>query len=216
MLTVNVNYSNVKLNIIGDYPVRYYVTDPSGNVDSSQVRIYRVLDRVAPVITLTGSGYISWPRWKPYVDAGNTVTDNYYTGLTCTPDFSNVNIYLPGIYEVTFNITDASGNKATQKKRLVEITATANGITNNANNDLFNVYPNPSNGLVNIELNIAETSTASIIIYDANGKVVFNSNDVSIVNNKMQLDLSKESAGLYFIKVITNSEIKTRSFTIQK
>jgi PKD repeat protein len=216
LLTVNVNYSNVKLNVIGDYLVRYYVSDPSGNVDSSKVRTYRVVDRVAPVIALAGSSYVIWQRWKPYVDAGNTVTDNYYPGLTCTPDISKVNIYLPGVYQVTFNITDPSGNIAREVKRLVEITADANGINNSSSNNLFTVYPNPNNGVVNVALDIKNATSANIMIYDANGKVVYAGTNISAIDNKVQIDLSTQASGMYFIKVVTDNYSSSKSFSIQK
>ena len=216
LLNMNVNYGNVKLNVVGDYAVRYYVSDPSGNIDSSHLRIYRVLDRVAPVINVTGSGYVVWQRWKSYVDAGNTVTDNYYTGLTCTPDVSKVNIYLPGVYEVTYNFTDASGNKATEKKRLVEITAEANGISAKGNDNIVSVYPNPSHGMVTVELNITDATNANIMVFDANGKVVYTNMNVNPLSNKVTVDMSKEAAGMYFVKVVTNTTSVSKSFTIQK
>lgn len=215
-LTVNVNYSNVKLNVIGDYIVRFYVTDPSGNLDSSKARTYRVVDRVAPVINLTGYGYILWPRWKPYTDPGNTVTDNYYTGLTCTPDISKVNVYTPGVYQVTYNVTDASGNVAKQVIRLVEVLADANGINNQVSNQLFSLYPNPGNGNINVTLNSKDTKEASITIYDANGKLVFATSQTSIINGPFQIDLSNQASGMYFINVVTNNSSTTKSFTIQK
>ncbi len=215
-LTVVVNYSNVKLNIVGDYSVRYYVSDPAGNVDSSKIRIYHVVDRIAPVITLTGSGFITWTRWKAYVDPGNIVTDNYYTGLVCTADISKVNVYVPGIYEVIFNVTDGSGNIAISKKRLVEVTAEANGISENSANNLISVYPNPTRGVVNIDLNITEASNSNVVIYDANGKVVYNNSSVTPLNHNLQVDLSNEAAGMYFIKVVTNNSSTSKSFTIQK
>ena len=214
LLTLTVNYSNVKLNILGDYAVRYYISDPSGNTDSSHVRVYRVVDRKAPVITIKGGDYIVWPRWKTYVDAGDTVTDNYYTGLVCTPDISKVNVYLPGVYEVTFTLTDPSGNKAEPRKRQVEITVDANGITSQGKDDLFIIYPNPSQGLVNVELNRAETNQANITIYDAQGKVLY-ATTTSSNHAKMSIDLSKEAAGMYFIKAVSETLSISKTFIIQ-
>ncbi len=54
----------VNLNVVGVYKIRYYAADPSGNIDSSKVRVYKVIDREAPVITLNGSTTMNWPRWK--------------------------------------------------------------------------------------------------------------------------------------------------------
>jgi hypothetical protein len=216
MLTVNVNYSNVKLNVIGDYIVRFYVSDPSGNIDSSKVRTYRVVDRIAPVITLLGQPYFTWIRWKTYVDPGNTVTDNYYTGLTCTPDISKVNINLPGLYQVTFDITDPSGNIAKQVKRLVEVSEDANGITGSTNANLFSIYPNPGNGIINVTLNLDGIKNAAIMIYDANGKLVYSGSYSKTIGDKIQIDLSDKADGVYFIKVVAENYSGSKAFSIQK
>lgn len=215
-LTLNVSYANVKLNLIGNYPVKYYVSDPSGNMDSSHIRVYKIVDRVAPVITVTGTPYLLWPRWKPYVDPGNIVTDNYYSTLTCVPDISKVNIYLPGVYEVTFDITDPSGNKAKQEKRTVQVTADANGIVNKGNSGVLKVYPNPSNGIFNLELDLSDSKVAEITVFDANGKVVYYINEINKMQKLMQIDLSNEASGMYFIKVVTDKNSASKAVSIQK
>jgi hypothetical protein len=148
------------------------------------------------------------------VDAGNTVTDNYYTGLVCTPDLSQLNIYLPGFYIVTFDITDPSGNKALQMKRTVQVRAGANGIDANADENRFSIYPNPNNGKVNIEMNIA--GKANIMVFDANGKLVYSDDIANALNNKIQLDLSNEAPGMYFVKVVSENYSATKAITIQK
>ena len=215
-LTLNVNYANVKLNIVGNYPVRYYVNDPAGNMDSSKVRVYKIVDRIAPVITLTGDGFINWKRWTPYVDPGTIVSDNYYTGLTATVDFSQVNVYLDGTYTVRCNITDPSGNKAIEVLRYVRVYTAPSGINTNTNNAMISVYPNPNNGIVNVDLNNTEATYANIVIFDANGKMVYSNNIINMTQNKVQIDLSNEASGMYFIKVITNNATSSKSFSIQK
>jgi hypothetical protein len=215
-LTLNVNYSNVKLDVVGMYPVKYYLSDPSGNTDSSHVRIYKVVDRIAPVIAVTGSTYIDWKRWTPYVDLGATVTDNYYTGLICTPDISQVNVYLNGTYIVKYNITDPSGNKADEKIRYVRVYTAPSGINTTNSEQSFLVYPNPNNGLINVDLNIKEAKDASVIIYDANGKVVYNNIVKDPFNNKLQIDLSNQAGGMYFIKVVTENYSSSKSFVIER
>ncbi len=111
----------VDLNVIGTYVIRYRISDPSGNTDSTKFRVYKVVDRFAPVITLKGMTFMNWPRWKPFVDPGYTVTDNYDVTVNVTVDQSKLNIYLDGIYPITYSATDAAGNKATDVIRYVNI-----------------------------------------------------------------------------------------------
>ena len=206
---------NVNLNVVGTYSVRYYAADPSGNIDSSNVRVYKVVDREAPVISLVGAYTMNWPRWKPFVDPGTTIFDKCNPGATVIPDMANLNIQLDGLYYITYNCTDASGNKATPIRRYVNI-YTPTGINSKGASDLFAVYPNPNNGLVNVELNIEEATTATIMVFDANGKVVYQGNNVNPINNKIQLDLSNNAAGIYFIKLVTDKYSISKSFSIQK
>jgi PKD repeat protein len=216
-LTLNVNYSNVKLNLVGNYPVRYYISDPSGNTDSSHIRVYRIVDRGAPMITLIGDEFLLWKRWTPYVDPGTTVTDNYYTGLVSIADLSKVNIYLDGVYTVTYNLTDPSGNKALEAIRYVKVYTEANGINSSANTGSISIYPNPNNGIFNFDINMTDVSFINIVIFDANGKQVYSNIDMKPIDNyKMQIDLSKEAPGMYFVKVLTDKVSMTRSFAIQK
>ncbi len=215
-LTLVVDYSVVKLNQLGVYSVRYYLSDPSGNVDSSNVRIYKVLDRIAPVMTLNGSSYMMWPRWKPFVDPGVTITDNFYTGLTATADLSKLDIYLPGIYEVKYSVTDGSGNKAKDVTRLVEVYTPTTGINANVKAGMFNVFPNPNNGIVNVTFDIANATNAHLLVYDVNGKLMYENTAVNPMTQQVQIDLTAASKGMYFIKLVTDQYTTSQSFVIEK
>jgi hypothetical protein len=81
---------------------------------------------------------------------------------------------------------------------------------------LFNIYPNPGNGILNVTLNLEGVKKAGIIIYDANGKVVYTGNNDDSIDNKMQIDLRNQASGLYFMKVITDGYTTAKSFSIQK
>jgi len=67
------------------------------------------------------------------------------------------------------------------------------GITENKTEGIIEVYPNPTNGLLNINL----TDGSLIFIYDSNARLVrqFNLN-----KGANQIDLSKYPNGLYFIR----------------
>ena len=54
------------------------------------------------------------------------------------------------------------------------------------------------------------------IVYDANGKQVYSNENVSMINNKLQIDLSNQSNGMYFIKVSAPGYNASKAFSIQK
>jgi PKD repeat protein len=214
-LTLVVDYSVVNLNQLGIYKVRYYLSDPSGNIDSSMVRVYKVVDRTAPVLTLNGKSYMSWPRWKPFVDPGVTVTDNYYTNITPDIDNSLLDIYSDGVYEIHYSATDPSGNKSDELIRLVEIYTPANGIQASAQTTGINVYPNPGNGKVNISLELPENSDGMLTIYDSNGRQVYVNNSIGSMK-LLQLDLSDQPDGIYYVQVNGKDFSASKAFSIQK
>ncbi len=100
--------SNVNVNRIGDYQIRYKVSD--ANFNSTEVtRTVQVRDLDAPVISSAST--VFWQVGAPFVNPV-VLTDNYDANIQLQMTGS-VNVGIFGTYEVTFNATDASGNSAT-------------------------------------------------------------------------------------------------------
>lgn len=66
-------------------------------------------------------------------------------------------------------------------------------------NDEITIYPNPTNGILNINSNI--NSITKVIIYDILGKVVLERS-----NNFEQLNISNLTNGLYLVKISTENK----------
>jgi PKD repeat protein len=213
-LIININYSQVKLDIIGQYALRYYISDSSGNTDSSSVRIYKVVDRIPPVITLKGMPVITWPRWKPYIDPGNTVTDNYYTGLVCIPDTSSLDVNIVGLFPVKFNITDPSGNKAQEVVRYISIYWDP-GIDDLSVKRKIKIYPNPGTGKFMVDLENIPDDKLRVQVIDLQGKMIFS--EAKVKNSaEMELDLESIDAGSYILQIYGDSGVGTTQFVIVK
>ena len=77
----------------------------------------------------------------------------------------------------------------------------SSGIYENTTNSTLFLYPNPSNGqfLIKNPLNTIE-------IYDFKGLLLFKETDVS--QTEKQIDISKYSKGLYFVKSYDKSGLK--------
>jgi len=92
-------------------------------------------------------------------------------------EFWNDDIYLPG---ATINVGPQ-------------------GIFNAPETEQLSIYPNPSNGLFGLDLKDTEfTNSAEIIVFDNTGRKVYQS---MVQNNKMQIDLSNVSTGIYMLQV---------------
>jgi hypothetical protein len=72
----------------------------------------------------------------------------------------------------------------------------------------FKLFPNPNGGTMNFIYSLKETSQGEMIIFDLTGKVVANYQLASGLDNQILINESSLSNGVYFYKVIIDSEIK--------
>ncbi|MDD3875730.1 MAG: C25 family cysteine peptidase [Bacteroidales bacterium] len=107
-----------------------------------------------------------------------------------------------------------SDNSVTQTgwKALVECISTIN--TDNIINELqYSIFPNPSSGLFNINIQSGQKEQIKINIYNIHGQQVYTHD---FEGNLIQetINLNQLSAGIYFLKIHYNSGIVTDKITI--
>ncbi|XMB66872.1 DUF5011 domain-containing protein [Mycoplasmatota bacterium zrk1] len=108
--------SNVDIQNIGEYTVKYTVYDSSGNSDEV-IRTVKVTDTVNPIIELIGEAIVSIDLGTEYIDDGAVCSD--YS--TCQIEVEGiVDDGVSGSYEIIYTATDESGNK-NSIKRTVEV-----------------------------------------------------------------------------------------------
>ena len=79
-------------------------------------------DLEPPVITLLGDAELTWDVLTPYTDPGATALDTIDGDLTTQIVVDNtVNADVVGVYTVTYNVADASGNEAIEVVRTVNV-----------------------------------------------------------------------------------------------
>jgi gliding motility-associated-like protein len=116
----------VNTNVLGAYTVTYNVSDLAGNAAIQVTRTVTVQDTTAPVITLLGSSSKTVQTGTTYTDAGATALDSFEGNITSKIVVVNpVNTNVEGIYTITYNVSDISGNAATQVTRTVNVTSAA-------------------------------------------------------------------------------------------
>ena len=71
---------------------------------------------------------------------------------------------------------------------------------NESSNLNLSVYPNPSNGLVNIQFDALMSDLKEVLIYDTVGRMVSNPK-VTLNGDRITLDLTGQPQGLYLIKL---------------
>ena len=105
----------------------------------------------------------------------------------------------------TITYTSANGCTATTG---IVVTAcgtgrSANGAAANpsvALGNIYTLYPNPSNGLLNIEQSIAVDQTSAVRVMNYAGQTTFAGN-ISFTGGKAQLELGNVAQGIYLVEM---------------
>ena len=106
----------------GVYTLTFNVKDKSGNAAVSEVRTVRVVDEVAPVITLKGEQSVTVNVGENYEDAGATAHDDVDGDITQSIEITGLIITgIPGVYTLTFKVKDKSGNAAASVVRTIKV-----------------------------------------------------------------------------------------------
>ena len=209
---------------IGTYTARFKVIDGSGNANSFSIAV-DVVDRIAPTITLDRP-VVNINRFGQFRDSlGGTfqVKDNYY-------DLADIRInrfgsyfkeYIdggqrPGVYEIRYQAFDGSGNASETIIRTVNVRERTTGVNGNPESMAVEVYPNPTDGLVNLELGNLPENQIAVSVINAKGQTVRSlDRPIGGQNRNYQLDLSNEAKGLYKVKVRAGDEVVTESVVVQ-
>ena len=113
---------------------------------------------------------------------------------------------------ISYNFTDNYPEKGMNYYRLKQVDADGKFVYSPARLVVFNeldastvkYYPNPTNGILYIEMSSIHLNDAAIInITNASGIVVNQYKITSLSGNKIQIDLSRFAKGTYFIQVRT-------------
>ncbi len=105
------------------YVLAYTASDSSGNTTTVKREVIITDDAIAPVITLLGDAEVTLNVGDTYEDAGATASDNKDGNLTPFIDdggsIDEVDTSKAGEYTITYDVSDFSGNAATQVTRKV-------------------------------------------------------------------------------------------------
>lgn len=94
--------------------------------------------------------------------------------------------------------------------KIMPIPTSINEIANNPN---FNIYPNPSNGLVTVQLGTTDFLDMRVSVTNTLGQVIIEEN---ITAGKFNLDLSSFENGIYFINVANDQGRFTKKIMINQ
>ena len=193
----------------GTYTLVYKVTDKAGNSSSSTRVVYVVgvsTDVTPPVINLSGSVKCTVGVGKAFTDPGYTASDDVdkiITSKVVRAFFNSSNVKVDstaftgtiGQYKVTYNVSDAAGNAATEVSRSITVKDTA------IDTSIFSRYGVPlSTALPTVNV------TYKTITLDGSGP------NVSIISS-FAINWDKSSSSLYDCR-LNNGTVSPYSLTI--
>jgi len=194
--------------IAGPGAYQIIFTYPGGNI------IKNVTVRQLPVAQFTTVITDKVVQFMNYSENANTYAWTFGDGKTSNLD-APLHIYeLVKTYDVTLTATDnvcTLMNTITKKVKTFPTSI-------NTESAYLKVYPNPSTGILHIELsNSAEIGDMKIRVVDGAGKEVYQNNlSVETTLFNQQLDLTYLDAGVYFVQITTNNGTQTSRLIISR
>jgi hypothetical protein len=119
----------VDTNTPGTYNITYNVSDTGGNAATEVTRTVIVAaDAIAPIISLVGNATMNLLIGDSFTDPGATASDNKDGDITANIVVAGdvVDVNTAATYTITYNVSDAAGNPATELTRTVNVSTVAN------------------------------------------------------------------------------------------
>ena len=202
---------------LANSPATYTVVAYNGTCQGNAAQIVVTVNQ--PAVAVAGSDVTT-----TYLNQGGEVNFNN-TGSTGTSydwDFGDGNS--SSVASPTHNYTTAGTYTVTLTATLGNCTATSTltivvdpvGINDIALENGVDIFPNPSNGMFNVNFDLTEAADIKMTVVNAIGEVVRDYNLTNINSHKMQIDLSSEADGFYFVNFLSNDTVVTKRISVLK
>lgn len=130
-------------------------------------------------------------------DVTATYAWDFGDGGSSTNDNPSHTYTQSGTYTVTMIATNACGTDTATETNTVVVS----GVALQANEKYVRAYPNPNNGLFNIDLRLTNSDDITINVYNVNGQLVYTQNLGVVSQENVSFDLSTLSAGIYNVNI---------------
>jgi len=111
----------VNVNNPGQYTLTYRATDQGGNIGQATRTVF-VIDTQAPALSLVGAAALTVQCGAIYNEPGFIASDACAGNLQNSVLVSGVvNTSIPGVYTLTYNVSDPSGNNAPAVTRTITV-----------------------------------------------------------------------------------------------
>ena len=159
---------------------------------------------------LTGTSTLPGNQWTGLGENSNSIArknadfNDYYYDLASLSTETNI------IFRFKF-VSDAGTNEEGVAIDDFIINGTSLNVNDNELINKFQIYPNPSDAIFN--LNWSTKGNTNITIYNYLGKKIFEKN--SIKKSFFRVNLKKQNKGLYFIKLNINGKLAVKKIILK-
>ncbi|MBW8051868.1 MAG: T9SS type A sorting domain-containing protein [Cytophagales bacterium] len=89
-------------------------------------------------------------------------------------------------------------------------------LSNILSQENFYLYPNPTNGIFNLEVSLNNKESIKIVISDILGNEIYAVSEGAILQKNYQINLSSYPNGIYIVRLITNDEVINKKIILSK
>ncbi len=79
----------------------------------------------------------------------------------------------------------------------------------------FSIYPNPTNGIVNIFLKNEISANTGIVVSSINGRVVLSKNYNTTNRKNISIDLTGNAKGVYFVNIKSGGKVSSEKIILK-
>lgn len=118
-------------------------------------------------------------------------------------------------YDNTIIIND-NGKFGKMARYMIDVDMVS-GVEENVAVNNVNVYPNPTDGITNIAVNLVNDASVNVTVYNVYGQLVqvINDSKLSQGANNLTLNASNFASGIYLVKVTIDGETITKKITVR-
>lgn len=180
---------------VGTHTITYAYADANGceNFATQDITVNAV-----PTVTL--SPFSDVFDYDPAFElTGGLPAGGTYSGVGVSGGFFDPAVAGPGIHTIIYTYSDANGCEDSAEET-IEVISTI-GIDDLVNNISFNIYPNPNNGTLFVDIKSKENKELNISFYNQLG-VKMKSVNIAVANtHKSEFDIKEFAQGVYFVSI---------------
>lgn len=153
----------------------------------------------------TASGDINPFAFYYYREGNTSAPQGYFiqdydsTSTNCSNFLFNTTRYAANAGTSAWRNDQTSINMNYSHLIWVAASGTSTMTIQDADLSTVSVFPNPSNGVVNVELNA--TTSAAVTVVDVLGQVIYSANTNFVAGQRQMIDLSNNAKGMYILSI---------------